>query len=200
MNKMEETMQDPFVISTSIVIIFVIFLIYWKATKPVRKAKRFIGQREATKGSYEYGFADSSFDKKMRENGFRNGYDWCAIFAKSVIKDSLPKHKREIINKIMTPSTQQTYRNLLKASEKYDWIKIYDKPKKGAVAVWQNVNNPNYGHIGIIKQVRGRYFETIEGNVSLPDGYDGVATRLHSTIEKNRYSGKRLLNYFIKIN
>ena len=199
MRKTEEIMTDNLVISTAIIILFVIFLFYWKATKPVRKAKRFLGQREATKGSYEYGFADSSFDEKMRENGFRNGYDWCAIFAKSVIKDSLPKHKRQIIDKLMTPSTQQTYKNLLEASKKYDWIKIYDKPKKGAIAVWQNTNNPNFGHIGIVKQVKDSYFESIEGNVSLPDGYDGVAIRTHSLSERHRQKGKRLLNYFIKI-
>lgn len=173
---------------------------YFSQNRPLAKAKKHVGQLEATTGSYEVGFQSKKFENKMYKYGFREGYDWCAIFAKSVVMDSISARKKAIINQLMNPSSQQTYNNLLRASTQYNFIKISEKPIKGAIVIWQKVTAPAFGHVGIVAKVKGSNFSTIEGNVSTGTGYDGVAVKQHNTNEKFKNSGLRLHNYFIKIN
>lgn len=174
-------------------------IILLRKTKTVRIAKKYIGEKEKTTGSYEYGFRSASFEKKMRDNGFREGYDWCAIFARNVITERLSGKRKVIIKKLMNPSSQRTYQNLVDDSKKYSWIKLSEKPTPGALVVWQKVESPAYGHVGIVKKVKKNKFITIEGNVSTGTGYDGVAVKEHQLAEKNKTGGLKLRKYFIKI-
>lgn len=184
-----------------IAILFLAIILIWRfRNRIIFRARKYIGEQEVSSGPIEYGFQNPKFEKKMIENGFRPTYDWCAIFGKAVITDSLLGKKKKIINQLMTPSTQQTYRNLLDASQKYPWIKLSQTPKLNAIAIWQHTSNPAYGHMGIVDKIasNGR-FRTIEGNTPTPTHFDGVTARWHSISEKNNNLGLRLHKYFIKI-
>lgn len=183
-----------------VIIVVIIFFYIRKKRKIVRIAKKHVGQLELTAGSYEKGFKSQSFEKKMRENGFSEGYDWCAIFAKSVVTDSLKGKKKEIVKNLMNPSSQRTYNNLVDASKQYRWIKLHSKPVAGAIVTWQKVENPAFGHVGIVKSSKGNSFQTIEGNASTGTGFDGVAEKNRNLDERLKSSGLRLRKYFIKIN
>jgi len=194
--------DDETLLYIALTIIGLILIIYFLSNnnKAVRIAKRNVGQLEKTTGSYEMGFQNKKFETKMRQNGFSQGYDWCAIFAKSVIMKSVSNKKKAIINQLMNPSSQQTYNNLVNASTHYNFIEISEKPIKGAVVVWQSVSKPAFGHVGIVSAVSGANFTSIEGNVSTNTAYDGVAVKQHSLFEKHKTSGLKLRKYFIKIN
>ncbi len=185
------------IFALSILSLLLIYLLL-KKNRFVSKAKKYVGEKEITKGSIEHGFQSPKFEDLMQKYGFRND-DWCAIFVRSVILEKVAGKKKEILHKLLTPSTQQTYWNLIRNADNYSFIKLSKKPKVGAIVIWQSVNRPAFGHTGIVTKVKGDKFDTIEGNVSTPSGYDGVAKRTHDLSEKNKHSGLRLHNYFIKI-
>lgn len=198
---LKKARRNTIILYVVIFVIFVVIVFFWfrKKTKIVRSAQKHVGELERTTGSYEVGFVNSDFEKKMRANGFSEGYDWCAIFAKLAVTDTLTGKKLEIVKKLMTPSSQTTYNNLISAAQQYRWIKTSSKPVKGAVVIWQKVENPIYGHVGIVQKTTGKNFQTIEGNVSTGTGYDGVAKKTHTTDERSKTSGLRLRDKFIKI-
>ena len=180
-------------------IILSLFLVYLLLkNKYVAKAKKYLGEKEVTTGSQEYGFQNIKFENLMRKYGFANN-DWCATFVKLVIMEKVSGKKKDILSHLLSPSTQRTYKNLTENAGNHSFIKLSEKPQVGAIVIWQSVSKPAFGHTGIVTKVKGNSFETIEGNVSTPSGYDGVAKRTHNISEKYKRSGLRLHKYFIKI-
>ncbi len=171
-------------------ILIILILAYYerKKTKLVRTARKHIGEKESTTGAVEYGFQSAKFEQLMRANGFQQGYDWCAIFVKSVATTSFSGNKLKVLKKLMNPSSQRTYNNLVKASKDYAWIKIRKTPCNGCIVTWLSVSSPSHGHIGVVTS-GGKEFATIEGNVQAGGGYDGVARKTHNLSEQNKTSG-----------
>ncbi len=173
-------------------------LYFMRKNRTVRFAKKFIGEDEI---SGNMGFVNPEFDALMREFGdFRDSQAWCMSFAKMIWIKKFGRRYKEILDKLITPSTQTTWQNF--ENDKSGKFETSDKAKKGAIAIWQNYKNgtPNWtGHAAIVQKVDNGTFETIEGNTNDKGGREG-----YTVAEKERkYSwdnnnGLRLKGFIIK--
>jgi hypothetical protein len=126
----------------------------------IRVAKKYIGQMEIQPNM---GFVNKSFEKIMTTLGqWKPGFEWCACFARMVWLSVLNGRKHEIANRLLSPSSQLTFANF--AADKSGFFEVSNKPKPGAIVIWQSVNEPGKGHAGIfISMFAGQYI-TVEGN------------------------------------
>jgi hypothetical protein len=135
------------------------YLYFKPSARIVRNAKKYVGEEETAENS---GFKNPKFQEKMESAGFENGYQWCNIFAKYVWLDSLSGKKKEVAEKLLTPSTQLTFANFKNDTSGY--FEVSQEPKKGSLVIWQSKTTPSKGHIGIVTNPAKKFFETIEGN------------------------------------
>ena len=77
------------------------------ADELVEYARSFVGQKERPGNT---GFQKVDFDNMMREQGFKPGFSWCAIFCKLVFAKFLDKS----FMPIFSPSAVKTYNNFIK--------------------------------------------------------------------------------------
>lgn len=192
-------MKKPTIILISlspVILLIIIFFIVKKIgnnNKVVARASRYIGQLELTKGSYEQGFQNKVFHKRMQAVGWQKGFDWCAIFVKLIFFESYKGEKLDVLKQLMTASTQGTFKNFKDNEKKYSWYYLSKKPKRGAIAVYQSVRKPAFGHFAIVKNANKNGFTSIEGNVPAKDGYDGVIERERSFNDFKNKKGNKLI-------
>ncbi len=152
---------------------------------------------EKTAGDIEEGFYPQSFENELKKLGWQKGQDWCAYFVKYYILSKITdKNKRDILNKYLSGSSQQNYKNLLMLSDKYSWVKKYSYPIDNSIITWQKIDDQTKGHQGII--IDASNYKTLEGNsFNKLKGKDGVniLTRKNFEVSKNL----KLLNYFFVI-
>lgn len=109
------------------------------------------------------GFVNKSFEKIMTALGnWRPGFEWCACFARMVWLSVLSGRKKEIAERLLSPSSQLTYANF--AVDKSGLFEVSNKPKPGSIIIWQSVQEPHKGHAGIFISMFGNNYITIEGN------------------------------------
>ena len=135
--------------------------------KIVETAIKYIGQMEKPNNS---GFKDSEFEKKMQLVGFKKGQAWCNYFVELVYREALPELDKKI-NKLMSASTQLTWRNFNEKGEPEFIISAI--PDFGDLVVWKSKSNPSQGHIGIVSNYGDGKFWSIEGNTNDKGGREG---------------------------
>jgi hypothetical protein len=179
-------------ISGALVLAFVIFS---KRKQISRYAKSFTGTNEI---AGNLGWGDKEFEDLMKSAGWRKGEQWCMYFAKMIWLDKYPA-KADIINKTLSGSSQQSYQAA--KNDTTGFFEVTDKPKKGDIVIWQRVSSPASGHAGIVTQVSGDDFETVEGNtLDELESSDGgtVANKKHKLSEYNKQSGLKLRGFIHK--
>jgi len=177
--------------SVFVILIALIWFAVRQKNKVVSIAQKFLGKEETHANK---GFKDKNFEKDMKQAGWFVGGEWCAFFAKMIMLKSLKGDKRKLAQKLMSGSSQMTFNNFKKSASQY----ISDKPKTGAIVVWQSQSNKNKGHVGIVKKVFTGGFETIEGNVN-ENGSPGIVTQRRYNTVKSYNSNNLRLRGFINI-
>jgi hypothetical protein len=128
--------------------------------KIIRKAKSYIGEREIEPNQ---GFVSGAFQKIMYDLGqWRPGSEWCASFTRLIWLLSLSGKKKEIAARLLSPSSQLTFANF--AVDKSGLFEVSNKPRPGAIIIWQSLTSPAKGHAGIFISMLGANYLTIEGN------------------------------------
>ncbi len=166
------------IISSSLMILFLILLN--RKEKIIRYANKWVGNVEEISGNM--GFTDKEFESLMHEYGdFRKGDPWCMSFVKMIWTKKTKGKYQELLDRLMTPSTQGTFANFEK--DKSNKFYVSKKPKRGSIVIWQKFVNgsPTYqGHAGIVTRVGLNSFSTIEGNT------DDTGTREGYTVSKKK--------------
>ena len=129
--------------------------------KILSAAEEYLGQKEVPQN---LGFANPEFAGRMREVGFKAGYEWCMLFVKAAVLDALSGDKKQIADKLINASTQQTFANI--KNNGAGVFKIVKHPKPGDIVIWQRRDLSFKGHAGIIKKVYRKGFISVEGNVN----------------------------------
>ena len=110
------------------------------------------------------------------------------------------KKYEEILNKLITPSTQTTWQNF--ENDKSGKFKTGKEAKKGAIVIWQRYKNgvPEWkGHAGIVQRVNKDNFETIEGNTNDAGGREGyIVAEKTRTYDWDTINGLRLKGFIYK--
>lgn len=125
-------------------------------------ALSFVGQEEI-RGNL--GFKDAKFQQYMETMGWDKGQAWCAYFAELVWKKAYAQVNTamvEKLDKLFNASAVMTY-NLFYNSE----FTTSSTPEVGDVVIWQYFKNGKLhwtGHAGIVIEVYGNSFKSVEGN------------------------------------
>jgi len=155
-----------------LLIVWIVSRLFSAKNKIVNKAAGFLGEEE-TKSNQ--GFKNPDFEKKMREIGWRPESEWCAFFARMVFLNVLTGKRREIADKLISGSTQTTYRNF--ENDTSGLFKVSQTPTKGSIIIWQSTSNSAKGHAGIVTGTFAGGFETIEGNTYAETYNEGKVVR-----------------------
>jgi hypothetical protein len=155
--------------------------------KIVETALKYVGEMETPNNS---GFKNKEFEKKMFAVGFQRGHAWCNYFVELVYKESLPELVKKI-DKLMSASTQQTWKNFEKSG--LFEFEISNFPSEGDLVIWQSTSNKNLGHIGIVTKIIDNYnFESVEGNTNDKGGREGYIVAVKKRTTKDTKSLKLL--------
>ena len=167
-------------------------LISWRQ-KAGNLAAKFIDIAEVGDNA---GFSNATFQQMMKSVGWKGGEAWCMYFAKSIYLNAFPNKAAEI-DKVLTGSTQQSWKNAIAHPELFKVI-TDGAPQRGDIIIWQSITNPANGHAGIAyKKQKGTTWYTIEGNTSLDKAREGqgimkqTRTLVPGTIE----GGLKLLGF-----
>lgn len=162
------------IIVSSIVIFSIVGLsfINYRKKKVARLSLLFQGIEEVGNNA---GFSSDVFEQMMREVGWKNGEAWCSYFSKVVYLYALPKLADDI-NKWWGGSSQATFDNVKNGkSEEFEVI-TSGRPKKGDIVIWQRINSPAQGHVGIVTKAyisSPTKFDAIEGNTNYDPDFGG---------------------------
>ena len=154
---------------TAISIFLAVGYLIWRNRRGIiRIASKYEGLQEI---SGNMGFKDKYLETEMRAIGWTPGAEWCAFFVKmamlkTLVKIPLFNKRRNVAEKLLHGSSQQTFINFQNDKSGL-WEISTDKPKAGAIVIWQQLGNAAKGHAGIVIKVNGDNFETMEGNVNL---------------------------------
>ena len=184
----------PLILGVSITLTIIVgtVLYFRRKQRIVRFAKKFIGEEEI---AGNMGFLNDEFEKMIHEYGdFNRGQQWCMSFAKMVWLRKFGLKYRDELDKLMTPSTQQTWANFEKDDSGH--FKTSDKPSKGAIVIWQHFDagvGTFTGHAGIVQDFNNENFETIEGNTNTNS--EGIVAQKTRNYNWNLNDGLRLKGF-----
>ena len=149
------------------------FAYYFRKRRTLRYARKWVGEKEI---SGNMGFENEKFEKLMREYGdFRDTQAWCMSFAKMVWMQKMGNKYDQLLNKLITPSTQTTWVNFEKDDS--GLFELNKEAKPGDIVIWQKYKNGTstwQGHAGIVKKAGKNNFESIEGNTNAQGGREGI--------------------------
>jgi hypothetical protein len=162
------------IIVGSIVIFAMVGLsfINYRKKKVARLSLLFQGVEEVGNNA---GFSNDTFEKMMREVGWKNGEAWCSYFAKVVYLYALPNLSDDI-NKWWGGSSQATFQNVKNGKSDEFEVITSGRPKKGDIVIWQRINSPSQGHVGIVTKAylnSSTRFDAIEGNTNYDPSFSG---------------------------
>ncbi len=149
-------------------------LINYRKKKVARLSLLFKGIEEV---GNDAGFSNKVFEQMMRDVGWKDGEAWCSYFAKVVYLYSLPKLADDI-NNWFSGSSQATFENVKNGKSQEFELITSGRPKKGDVVVWQRINSPSKGHVGIVIKTyidSPTKFDAIEGNTNYDPDFVGEA-------------------------
>lgn len=148
-------------------------------------ALKYVGQKEKVNNS---GFKDSEFENRMKAVGFNSGQAWCSYFSELVWKEVYSIQRPEIIqelDKLFSASATATWKN-------FDLDPTYmtsNVPVVGSLVVWRHGTDWK-GHIGIVTEITGTGFKSVEGNTNAAGGREGIEVAVKD----------RKLDYTVKAN
>lgn len=159
------------IISIAVLALIGVSFINYRKKKIKRTGLMFEGIEEV--GSNQ-GFANDTFEKMMRDVGWKDGEEWCSYFAKLVYIKALPKFEDDI-RKWFSGSSQRTFENVRDGkTEKFEIVE--GRPKKGDVVIWQRKSAPSKGHVGVVVKVyptNPNKFDAVEGNTNYDPAFSG---------------------------
>lgn len=103
--------------------------------------------------------------------GKKNGYDYCAVFCHYCFTQVFGvASAREMLN-----LPKKSYAAAVNWCASYFSKKkrLFDSPEVGDMILYRSTDG-RYIHTGIVKAVTSKYITTVEGNVSVGDGFNGV--------------------------
>jgi len=184
----------------NIIIIVVVVLLLsftWKKYGSKIKAKtlEFLDLGIEETGGNNANFNNAEFKQKMKEAGWSSGASWCMFFAKMVYENVFPNLKQDF-RKSLSGSTQTSWKNV--KNGKSDSLKIVTSgpAQVGDIVIWQNYDNPAFGHAGIVTKVKGNKYESTEGNTS--SGIHTIEHDLKYNKTDNYHTDKKLLGFIRK--
>lgn len=180
---------------TAIIATAAVLFLSWRR-KAATVISQFIGIKEIGNNQ---SFSDPAFQQMMKTVGWRNGESWCAYLVKAVYLKAFPK-KAAALEKILSPSTQQTLKN---AREYPELLKVLDqsgdKAQVGDMVIWRSTKNPALGHTGIVESKKDNGW-TVEGNTSLQGVREGQGVEhLKRKLEIGAVMGDLELIAFIRL-
>ena len=162
------------------------------------QAKAYVGIEEI-RGNL--GFKKKSFTNLMRWVGWKRGEAWCAYLAELVWREAYKRVKIDIddeLSKLFSALAVKTFRNFKKAG----YVTTNKTPIRGALVVWQRYKygKPHWsGHIGVVTEVQGKIFKSVEGNTNDGKSREGykVAEHIHDNMAYMRHKehGLRLIGF-----
>lgn len=170
-------------------------LISWRQ-KAANMAAKFIDIAEVGTNA---GFSNATFERMMKEVGWKGGEAWCMYFAKSIYINAFKKRALDIV-RILTGSTQQSLKNAIANPDVFEVI-TDGPPQKGDIIIWQSVTNPANGHAGIAyNKQSGRTWYTIEGNTSGEKAREGdVIAKQSRLLKQGTIEGNLKLIAFLRL-
>lgn len=145
--------------------------INYRKRKIKRKAYLFEGIKEVGNNA---GFNSETFEKMMREVGWKSGEQWCMYFAKNVYVQSLPKLADDF-KKVLSGSSQLSFNKVDEGKSDYLETIKEGSPKKGDIVIWQRKSDKSKGHAGVVVDVSegGKKFTAMEGNTNFDPAFNG---------------------------
>lgn len=156
-------------------------------------ALKYLGKKEKENNS---GFADASFETKMKSVGWLKGQSWCSYFVELVWLEAMPSDAT-LIKKYCSGSVVTTFKNFKASAE----FKVQQLPVVGAIVAWEK-GKSGLGHIGIVVQVNADgSFKHISGNTNSDGSREGVevAFKVSRTGKPFSSSGMNLLGFISPI-
>lgn len=179
-----------------IIIIVVIFVLSfaWKkyGSKIKEKTLEFLNLGIKETGGNNVSFNNAEFKQKMKEAGWTSGASWCLFFAKMVYENVYPELKTEL-RKALNGSTQTSWKNVKNGKSKVLKVVESGSPRVGDIVIWQDYDDPNFGHAGIVTKVKGDKYESTEGNTS--GSINTIEHKLRYKKQDNYHTGKQLLGF-----
>ncbi len=175
-----------------------LLLYYNSKRRALRYAKKWVGEKEI---SGNMGFENSEFDELMRKYGdFKDTQAWCMSFVKMVWIKRMGRKFEDILDKLITPSTQTTFQNF--ENDTSGLFKVDKIARVGSIVIWQKYENGQstwQGHTGIVKKVKTDDFITIEGNTNDSGGREGIeVAEKERGYDLNVTNGLRLKGFISK--
>lgn len=159
--------------------------------RPSEEARKYVGKKEILGNK---GFQDPEFEAEMKEEGWLKGYAWCMILCRVVYVNCYPEKSKEL-RKLIVPGVLNTYRNMVAAA-----YPIAYHPQIDTLVIWENLKNgkaTGFGHAGIVSELTGNGFKSIEGNTSGEGVREGwiVRENTHTMSETLRTTGLKLKTF-----
>jgi len=152
--------------------------------KILKEAKKYIGQKELHPNK---GWQNKYFQDMMEKVGWRSGWDYCVLFTKLVLLNTLKGKKRSAAGKLFNASSQTTWQNL-KRYEHLGLYKISRKAKPGSIAFYKHMTKEWRGHADIVMSADNNTYTVVSANGSV-----GVEVKKrHYTFNSNTF---RLLGF-----
>jgi hypothetical protein len=146
-------------------------------------------------------FSNDVFEAMMKSVGWRSGEAWCMYLAKAIHIETFPKDKDKI-NKLLTGSTQLSWKNVTKDTSGLYKIVTSGQPQRGDIAIFQRVTDTSKGHAAIVIERGGNSFKTIEGNTNNGGSSEGdkvlIQTRQLDYNKTQPNSSLKLLGFIRK--
>lgn len=144
----------------------------------IATAIKYLGEEEIEGNK---GFKNKEFEKEMKAVGFVSGYAWCALFAELVWVTSAHKCNLPplgaMMSRLFSTGAYATWTNFDLESGKGTFLTL-DTPQPSDLVVWRKQKNGVWhwtGHMGIVIDINGEKYTTIEGNTTgKPEDREGV--------------------------
>jgi hypothetical protein len=152
-------------------------LVLMSGNKILSYAQKWLGVYE--KGNNQ-GWDNKKLEKLMVSYGFKKGWEYCSLFVKMVLGQTLTGEKREFILSLIDPSSLTTWNNFVNNAKKTKYYTISQKPVPGALVYYERNRAEWKGHAEIVEKVYANGFTAVSGNSPVDGTKEGIARRKRS--------------------
>lgn len=128
--------------------------------KILKYAEKFIGIAEITQNK---GWYNKYFENLMINVGWKPPTQYCMLFVKMVLLNTLKGKQKDIVRVLFNASSQTTWKNLI-AHKNLGFYKISKTPKVGAVAIYKHMNKKWAGHGDIVISFNKNNYKVVSAN------------------------------------
>jgi hypothetical protein len=154
-------------------------------------AQKWVGVYE--KGDNK-GWDNAKLEKLMRSYGFKDGWEYCSLFVKMVLGQTLSGKKKDFILKLTDPSSLTSWNNFVNSAKKTKYYRISQTPVPGALVYYEKDRKEWKGHAEIVEKVGKNGFTAVSGNSPVTGSKQGIARRKRSM---NQTPGFKRLGFVI---